>query len=46
MNMQYRGQYVIVSFDLNEQGKVENPVADFGNMYNPMTTFDVRFLIM
>ena len=45
MNMQYRGQggYVIVSFDLNEQGKVENPVAEkgfCGNMYNPMTTYE------
>lgn len=44
-NMQYRGQggYVIVSFDLNEKGKVENPRAEkgfCGNMYNPMTTFE------
>lgn len=35
--------YVIVNFDINEQGKVENPRAEkgfCGNMYNPMTKFE------
>jgi TonB family protein len=43
--MQQRGQmgYVVIKFDINENGKVENPIVDkgfCGNMFNPMAKFN------